>query len=89
MKAVGEALGWRDRKTSAESQVLGIGATSRKPFSPRRAGQIPRTPGPQMVKPSRFKLPQSTHIPGYRPTALWNGPILAFAQSPKSFFFAN
>lgn len=32
-------------KTSAKSQALGIGTTSRKPRSPKLAGPIPRIPG--------------------------------------------
>lgn len=39
---VGEALGWRERKTRAESQVVGIGVTARKPISPKQAGHSPR-----------------------------------------------
>lgn len=51
---VREALGWREGKTSAGSQVVGIGATARKPISPTQVGHPPRMPGPYRVR-SRFK----------------------------------
>lgn len=46
LKMAREGFGWRERKPGAESQVLGIEATSRHPPSPKQAGHSPGLPGP-------------------------------------------